>query len=379
MIASAQSLVERACDLAQSSDLGPAGWEPGLEALVSQAQIAELHAHSVDRLEKIIVNRLVNRLRIEGWYRDHASEVTSVGAITVIVGLPRSATTAMQHLLGLDPRLRFQRGWEIRNPVPPPRVEDEADDSRRLAALQQAAGGDISTVYFIATVDGPVDDGTLLGLGFHNQELGLPLHGYTRWWRSADLRDTYAYHRRVLQLLHTHRPPQNWLVKAPYHNFHLDDLAAVYPEAKFVMTHRDPAVTVPSTCSTVDSARRTAMPDEPHDKTALGSFLVEHLTDGMSRAMQSRDRIGEDRFCDVTQQQLEADPVRTLERVYGFLGIEFGDSQIKPILSWANDNRRGARGAHRYRAEDYGLASGGIREAFAAYISKFDVVAEQVG
>jgi hypothetical protein len=378
MISSAQNLVERACELAGSSDLGPVGWEPGLEALVSEARIAGLRPHSVDRLEAIIIDRLLRRLRIEDWYRDHPAEVMSVDAITVITGLPRTATTAMQHLLALDPRHRFQRGWEIRSPVPPPRAEDEVDDERRLAALRQASGAEISTVQFIATVDGPVDDGNLLGLGFHNQELGLPLDSYTRWWRSADLGETYAYHRRVLELLHTSRPPRSWLVKAPYHLFHLDDLVANYPNAKFVMTHRDPAATVPSACSTVDLARRSGMPDEMHDKKKLGSFLLEHLTDGISRAMQSRERIGEDRFCDVSQQQLEADPVQTLERVYRFLGIELGDRQIDQILSWASDNRPGVRGAHHYQAADYGLAVGQIREAFAAYISRFGVVAETV-
>jgi hypothetical protein len=149
-----------------------------------------------------------------------------------------------------------------------------------------------------------------------------------------------------------------------------------YPDAKFAMTHPDPAVTVPSTCSTVDVACRTAMPNEALDRNEPGSFLLEHVCDGMDRAMRSRGRIGDDRFCDVTQHEFEGDPVGTLERVYDFLDIEFDDADVNQITSWASENRPGARAAHRYRAEDYGLSTSQIREMFAAYISRFALITE---
>jgi hypothetical protein len=69
---------------------------------------------------------------------------------------------------------------------------------------------------------GPVDDGALLRLSFRNQELGWPATDYTRWWRDCDMRATYRYHHRMLRLLQQRRPPNRWLVKAPWHNFHLD-------------------------------------------------------------------------------------------------------------------------------------------------------------
>ena len=37
-----------------------------------------------------------------------------------IVALPRTATTALDYLLAIDPQYRYQRRWEVADPVPPP-------------------------------------------------------------------------------------------------------------------------------------------------------------------------------------------------------------------------------------------------------------------
>ena len=104
------------------------------------------------------------------------------------------------------PSISLPARVEVRDPVPPPSLATEIDDPRRRRALESAVARPSVDVRHITSVDGPVDDGTLLGLDFHNQELGLPLPDYTTWWRSSDLSTTYAYHERVLQLLQSRRP-----------------------------------------------------------------------------------------------------------------------------------------------------------------------------
>ena len=67
------------------------------------------------------------------------------------------------------------------------------------------------------------------------------------------LTPTFAYHRRVVKLLQSRRPPDLWLFKAPHHKFHLEAIVAAYPDVRFVMTHRDPAKVVPSYASLVST------------------------------------------------------------------------------------------------------------------------------
>ena len=294
----------------------------------------------------------------------------------VIHGLPRTGTTALAHLLAVSPHFRFQRRWEISDPVPPPDVAAEADDPRRVAAVREAeAATPHASVQHISAVDGPFDDSIILGLDFHNQELALPIPSYTRWWRTSDFASTCAYHERVLRMLHSRRPPYRWLVKAPYHNFHLDELAGRYPHARFLMTHRDPVAAFPSTCSTVATSR-WALPGQTPDPVALGEFLLEHLVEGIRRAMAARETIGEGRFLDITQQELEEDAVGTARRIHDFLGLVLDGTTGQAMESWAASNRRGVRGEHRYAPEDYGMTAAEIRRAFAPYIEAFDVQPE---
>ncbi len=378
MIPNPEILVERARAATGLRDLGRDGWQEGLDRLVGAASSdLSLDDSSAARLCATIHNRLTGRLRIEDWYAGRTGETPPIGAIVVIHGLPRTATTALQYLLACSPDFRFQRRWEISDPIPPPEVGPDADDPRRLAAMaggEAPAGG---SVQHISDLDGPVDDNTILGLDFHNQELGLPLPSYTRWWRTSSLATTYAYHERVLRLLHTGRPPYRWLVKAPYHNFHLSDLAAQYPEARFIMAHRDPAAAFPSACSTVLTAQRNALPDQPPDPVDLGAFLLEHLVAGIDRAMADRDVIGEHRFLDVTQQEMETDPLATADRIYDFLGLDLAPATRQSMAEWAAGNQRGARGPHRYTAETYGFRPAQIRLAFGNYIERFGIDVEK--
>jgi Sulfotransferase family len=372
-----KKLIEEAQTSTDLSDFGPDGWQEGLEKLL-QAATSDLilDATTATRLQRTIHGRLTSRLLIEDWYHQQATEPPPVEGLVVIHGLPRTATTALHYLLAQGPEFRYQRRWEITNPIRPPGTTSDENDERRLAAIGQGQRTAAGSVQHISELDGPVDDNTILGLDFHNQELGLPLPSYTRWWRGSSLKTTYSYHERILRLLHTGRPPYRWVVKAPYHNFHLSDLAAHYPDARFIMAHRDPAAAFPSACSTVATAQRMALPQHPPDPVALGSFLLEHLVEGIGRAMSDRTAIGEHRFLDVTRGQLDADAVGTAERIYEFLGVEMNSATRATMGEWAAANRPGVRGQHRYTAEEYGLTKGDIRVAFRDYMERFAVAPE---
>ena len=127
-------------------------------------------------------------------------------------------------------------------------------------------------------VDAAVEDSDVLGMAFHNQQYTLPVYGYHAWWRHADLTDTYQFHRRVLQLLQSRRPPDRWLLKSPHHKFHLEAIVAAYPDVRFVMTHRDPAKVVPSYASLVSSLFPIAARE--HHMARLGRELTVHLREG---------------------------------------------------------------------------------------------------
>jgi len=357
-------------------DFGTGDFREGLDVLLeSLATDAGLAPATDAAVVGLLQTRLTNRLLVEQWYREHpeVEDVPVEGPVHVI-GLPRTGTTALGSMLSLDPQFRSLRMWEQRNPVPPPVLADEIDDPRRLAyAAEIDALPPEAHAMHLYEVDASVEDSDVLGMAFHGQQYTLPVYGYHRWWRAADSTEAFAYHRRVAKLLASQRPPHRWLYKAPHHKFHLDAVVAAYPDARFVMTHRDPAKAVPSYASLVSSIFPEAASPAGHDLTRLGPEVSNHLREGMEHAIEARARIGDDRFLDVHHEDLNADPMGTVARVHDFLGLELDPATERVIDEWQRANRTGARGSHRYTPEQFGLSAAQLRDEYDFYIRRFDV------
>ena len=87
--------------------------------------------------------------------------------------------------------------------------------------------------------------------------------------------------------------------------------------------------------------------------------------------MVSRTAIGEDRFIDIGQPQLNSDPLGTAERIYQFAGLELNPDVRRAMRSWSEENKVGSRGAHNYTAEEFGLTAEEISGTFADYIERY--------
>jgi hypothetical protein len=199
-----------------------------------------------------------------------------------------------------------------------------------------------------------------------------PVWSYFEWWRERDMTPVFAYHKRVARLLQSRRPPSLWLFKAPHHKFHLDALVAAYPNARFIMTHRDPGKVIPSYASLVSSVW-PAGTAKRHDMTEVGPRIHHHLHRGMQRALASRDRLGEDRFVDIHHPDLNRDPLGMLAKIYDFLGLELTGAMCDSVTAWLTKHRSGAHGEHRYTAEQFGLTAAAIRSDFDFYINRFGI------
>jgi hypothetical protein len=97
------------------------------------------------------------------------------------------------------------------------------------------------------------------------------------------------------------------------------------------------------------------------------------MREGMEHAIAARARIGEDRFLDVHHEDLNTDPLGTVARVHDFLGLTLDPAVERTIDQWQRANRTGAKGAHRYTPEQFGLSADQIHDDFDFYIRRFDV------
>lgn len=362
-------------------DFGSSYYREGLERIVD-ALNTEADLNDIGRViqHATISNALIQRLKIEDAYSRHPEiNDQEVGGPVFVIGLPRTGTTALSQLVAADPQFRSLRMWESQAPTPPPEAATQHTDPR----IAQAEAGlkmldemfPLMKTLYNSEPTAPTECQDLMGMSFRTFHFDGAVRAprYLAWLMDCDMRETYIFHRRVLQLLQWHCPPVLWHLKTPVHMFALDALVEAYPNAKFLWSHRDPAKVMGSVCSLIRYVRSWS--SDRNDPQELGAEQVDSWVEAVRRAMDFRARMGHERFADVSFADLQTDPVQTLQTSYQRLGLRFTQATADAVGQWAKAHKPGSRGAHDYDLADYGLTPEGVRERFADYLAAYDATA----
>jgi hypothetical protein len=372
--------IERAKLAAGLGELGSDTFREGLERLIASAGWeADLNASGIAQLEGMIVMLLVKRLEIEDWYARYPEiDEQKIAAPLMILGLPRTGSTALHCLLGEDPAARVMRNWEGMNPAPPPeRTTYETDP--RIAIMQGHMDRRDKVTprmrqMLPSTAISPVEDQLTMGYDFKSQifQASYRIPAYMQWLNyEADLVPTFEYVKRVLKLLQWRCPPTRWRLKNPGYILFADALDRVFPDARYCMTHRDVAAVIPSVSDLYFEMHKAAT-DAP-DPAYLGQINVEWTELGMHRMIDFRDRGNDERFFDIYFAPFQKDPFPVLEKLYAFLGEEFTPEARARMEAWRRDTPRDKHGGHSYEAAEFGLDPADLRERFAFYSKRYDV------
>ena len=376
----ASAYIERAKQAAGLDEFGGETWREGLDRLIGAVtDEARLNQAGIAQLEGMIVMLLTKRLEIEGWYARHPEiDDQQITAPLMILGLPRTGSTALHCLLGEDPQARVIRNWEGMNPTPPPE-RATYDTDPRIAVMQgHMDRRDRVTPrmkqMLPSTAISPVEDQLIMGYDFKSQIFQASYHipSYVEWLNhAADLVPTFEYVKRVLKLLQWRCPPTRWRLKNPTYSLFIGALDEVFPDARYCMTHRDVAAVIPSVSDLYYEMNKAAA-DAP-DKHYLGRLSAEWTELGMRRMIDFRARGNEVRFFDIYFAPFQKDPFPVLERLYGFIGEEFTPEARARMEAWRRDTPREKHGGHSYDAADFGLDPAALRERFRFYSERYDV------
>jgi hypothetical protein len=188
---------------------------------------------------------------------------------------------------------------------------------------------------------------------------------YSAWLRDADLTTTYAYEKRVLRLLQWGAPTRPWRLKCPSHLLWLDALDRVFPDARYVMTHRDPTDVMVSVADLYcEVAGQFNHHVDPHYMARLN---VDHWTVAMQRLLAFRDGGADDRFHDVDFRAMQRDPVGEVRRLYDWLGEPVGADFEAGMRRWWDESSAGRAPNVHPDAAVFGLDLAEVRRCFAAY------------
>ncbi len=288
----------------------------------------------------------------------------------LVMGLPRTGTTALHKLLAADPASQALEYWLGCQPdVRPPREAWPEHPGYRAAAAAleriYAHSPEIESIHSMQP-----DEADECRLLFLQDFLGLTfstnatLPTYERWLLAHDMRPSYRRYRDNLKLIGAREPEKRWVLKNSSHLWAMEALLEALPDCCLVQTHRDPRELIASISSLVFRMRRMSEPDVT--KAEVGRQQLALWSRVLEMNMASREA-WEGRIHDVHFEHFTRDPLGTVQGIYAAFDVPWSDEAERNVEAWAAANPREAPGSHAYSAEEYGLDEERIAEAFRGY------------
>jgi len=347
-----------------------------LEALDEDLHLIELGQwFVVDTLVSILAARLFTEA---GWNKYPEYRNVRIARPLVLAGLPRTGTTALHKLLAVDPQFQGLDLWLSAAPMPrPPRATWAANPHYLLAAriLEERKA---SMPQFYAAHDTEIDDPDecieVLRQSFvSNAFTTFGNSRYQTWWWRRDEADSYRRYADVLRLIGLPDPGRRWLLKSPgQHVWGMEHLFAVFPDACVVQTHRDPAQCIPSVCS-LSTSRQKLFQGDSYKPGSKGAPETVKWRQALDLAESARRRHAS-QIHDVRHSDFLRDPIGTVRAIYRHFDLELTPRTEADMRRWLDNQPPGQKTGHCYTAETFGLSEKGLRDLFADYIERFDLV-----
>ncbi|MBK7948741.1 MAG: sulfotransferase [Deltaproteobacteria bacterium] len=379
----ADDIVARAIAQAGSDQLGSDSYREPLERYIDSLEDeANLSTFGRLVLRGMLTSQLVTRIRLGVWTSEHPEAAAEeIRRPWVILGLPRTGTSLLSILLGLDPMARPIRQWEARTPVPPatlagasldPRIAEAEKQFEQLHRLNPPFKAMHPTGAMLAEECVPFLMLDLRTLGLETQ---ARVPSYGRWLQDCDMRSAYQQHKRALQALQTGQPTESWVLKTPNHLWCLETLLEFYPDARLIWTHRDPGP-VTASVSSLNTTLQSTFTDRS-DPRAVGAEWLGKLKFAVDRGMAYDDRAKPGWCVHVHYDELMRDPIAAMRRIYGHFDEAPSRLHERRIEAWLREKPQTAEGRHVYDPVDFGFTYAELAEIWRPYRERFDIRREQ--
>ncbi len=379
------AVLAAACAETGLDDFGAADFRKRL-AIWCQAIDEDANASAVTRanLFQMMVRLAATRLRIEEIVRRHPEILDiAIDRPIIVAGLPRSGTTHLLGLLSADQRLRSLPWWEAIAPVPTEADEPTADDPNpRWTRADAGWQGYAAVLPHMAimhefSADHISEDIELQALDFSSYL--IEWLAYVPRWRdyylSHDQTGTYAYLKKALQVLTFLRGPNRWVIKCPQHMEQLPALHRTFPDATFVITHRDPVGSIRSAMvMALYAARLLREKVDPAEPLGYWPDRYERL---LRACVRDRDSLPPEQTIDVYFHEWIKDPDPILRAIYAKAGLPLTDEALAELHTWLAAHEVRHTGKLVYDLErDFGVTADELRRPFAFYFDRFPVQKE---
>lgn len=372
-----ESICAKAAERAQSTNFGSDSYREPLQIyLDAVASEAEQNTFGRIAVQQMLIASLANRIKLNDWMQKNpAAKNEKIKKPWIILGLPRTGTSLLSILLGLNPLARPLLHWEAASPMPPPDLASAGEDPRiahckaqldQLLKLNPALKAMHPFGAMLAEECTALFMYDLKTVGMETQAF-VPSYG--RWLAQADMRSTYDLHKQILQAFQFVLPTQQWVLKSPNHLWCVDTLLDTYPDARIIWTHRQPADVVTSLASLTNALQRPMT--TRRDPAPVANDWNQKLQDGLSKAM-AYDKTAKQGWCyHLRFDELMANPLTAIENIFAHFDEPLCELHRRRISQWVQQRPQNVFGRHQYDEKDFGWTRGLLEEQYQDYSDRY--------
>jgi hypothetical protein len=374
-----RNLLAKACRKTDLADWGHPSARQALEVLLESVQReGQLTYFGRFTLRQFLIAKLCNRLRIvEALKRFPEITQQEIRRPIFITGWYRCGTTYLHNLLAAHPQSRAPLYWELTHPCPA--VDPRKFEPRKLIRKTQLAHHIHRYLApgFNRAHSMPAEEPEECLHLFENAGMGTTAFFITEaksiaWWLlDQDFGPGYRFYKDQIKILNWLRPGRRWVLKWPFHIWHLDALLEVFPDATVIHIHRHPQEAIASVCSLAALAREPFC--DRIDNQALGQFWMDYNDEGLKRGLASRVKATSDQIIDVCYADLVTHPLAEIQRILDRIGLERDEAWLNALSTGRQKLQEKNRDRHQYALSQFGLDADTVNRRFADYIKTYEL------
>jgi hypothetical protein len=347
-----------------------------VHALNTEAQLSESGAVAASNR---ILRILSNRLRMLRDFENHP-EISEIALppIAFLTGGPRTGSTKLHKLLAYSGDFKYLKLWHgyslsLRTGSREEDPNDRIKDTDKFTQWFNEKVPMAKMTHFFETQEPEEESFILEHAGFGTFMMPFFfIPSFIQWHVAHNAKKDFLFLRKSLQYLQWQfyrSDDKPWVLKYPSYVGFEPILAEVFPEGKFIATHRNPVDFFASGCSLVDNYYLAY--SEVNRKKVIGQMLLEGIGQGLNQAADVRHQKPELNILEISYSQLLGSDEEIIKQVYQHLDMPLSSRAEEAMQDWSESNKQHKHGTHKYSLSDFSITKEQINSKCKNYIDTF--------